>query len=693
MRPIKVSVCVLALLVTASSAWAYRCSGYADSRYVWCDDYDQYCDAKDPNFPWPGYPGDPELSACPGGDTLPDENFFRRSYHWPKDPTARSSEGPVTWYKIHELSGGSGHDGNEYYDCVGTCAGGPNDGLPCAKDNECSNLSTPFLLNYQGGSNSAQYHKWNLATTIAARHEGFNAINGTDDSPLILRWYQTGGYSAWAENAPAYFELALGDDRADTNYILFGGGPAEDNCGIYHDCTCANLHSDATCTTGTCTMPLCVGACAYYECNGTCPLESPKNPGGSCTVDSDCSQCVGGDRDGDTCSYLGDPLCRACDASPYASCSNDAQCGGGTCTTGLRIGNACTSDLTCSKCVGGAAGEAATCTSDYACQHQCAAEEHAVCEGEDSPNYNVECHDDAFCTGGHYYPIVCQNNLYVADCPPQSTTIHKAIAYGWLAQQDTNPCNLDTGRKPSLSHPATFDGVKWWNIRAGMWVGNGDYDNPPWGTWMELTIKTGTYDIRMEGSAHDSPQWKTGIVRQYTGPFDKIAYGTGPGCELNPDGSCKAAPAAWDYANNESGWGWQNMYADSAVLLDGDYVSLSGACCHENGDCNTVPESSCGGTHDRFAGIDTTCTDEGYKCCPYPFADADKDGDVDQMDFAAFQLCYTGSGGGVPEGCDCFNRDADTNIDADDFTEFNDCWTGPNVKYVDVVPPPTNCNP
>jgi len=66
------------------------------------------------------------------------------------------------------------------------------------------------------------------------------------------------------------------------------------------------------------------------------------------------------------------------------------------------------------------------------------------------------------------------------------------------------------------------------------------------------------------------------------------------------------------------------------------------------------------------------------------------------MDFSAWQICYTGTGGGVPTGCKCWDRDGgtgDNDVDGDDFTAFNKCWTGPNVHYDDVVPPPTGCVP
>jgi len=68
--------------------------------------------------------------------------------------------------------------------------------------------------------------------------------------------------------------------------------------------------------------------------------------------------------------------------------------------------------------------------------------------------------------------------------------------------------------------------------------------------------------------------------------------------------------------------------------------------------------------------------------CNDPFADADADGDVDQDDFAKFQACFTGQGGGVPEGCACFDREpigGDDDIDTLDFGVFEACASGPAI--------------
>jgi len=86
-----------------------------------------------------------------------------------------------------------------------------------------------------------------------------------------------------------------------------------------------------------------------------------------------------------------------------------------------------------------------------------------------------------------------------------------------------------------------------------------------------------------------------------------------------------------------------------------------------------------------------------------PFGDADGDGDLDLADFAAFQVCYGGSGVPYGPGCDIFDAnldgdvdhrdlrvflvlldgradfDHDLDIDADDWTPFAACLTGPGV--------------
>ncbi len=60
---------------------------------------------------------------------------------------------------------------------------------------------------------------------------------------------------------------------------------------------------------------------------------------------------------------------------------------------------------------------------------------------------------------------------------------------------------------------------------------------------------------------------------------------------------------------------------------------------------------------------------------------ADGDGGVDQADFAALQLCVTGSGfaGELSSACGCFDRDNNAVIDQSDVAAFDACASGPDV--------------
>jgi hypothetical protein len=70
--------------------------------------------------------------------------------------------------------------------------------------------------------------------------------------------------------------------------------------------------------------------------------------------------------------------------------------------------------------------------------------------------------------------------------------------------------------------------------------------------------------------------------------------------------------------------------------------------------------------------------------CGLPFADDDRDGDVDQDDYGRFQACHTGQGPvTLDPGCACFDRDSDGagdgDVDQDDWGAFEACASGPDV--------------
>jgi hypothetical protein len=76
--------------------------------------------------------------------------------------------------------------------------------------------------------------------------------------------------------------------------------------------------------------------------------------------------------------------------------------------------------------------------------------------------------------------------------------------------------------------------------------------------------------------------------------------------------------------------------------------------------------------------------------CHAIWADADSDGDVDMLDFAAWQRCVTNPSATASSGeayCSCFDRVAPFNqIDDADFYSFQYCASGPGIAW-------TDCNP
>jgi len=87
---------------------------------------------------------------------------------------------------------------------------------------------------------------------------------------------------------------------------------------------------------------------------------------------------------------------------------------------------------------------------------------------------------------------------------------------------------------------------------------------------------------------------------------------------------------------------------------------------------------------DVVAAITTSCN-------PVVFADADRDLDVDQDDFAVFQRCYTGPDNPpLPTGpgyCFCFDRLDDKDVDEADYSAFEACATGPGIPWTQESTP------
>lgn len=82
--------------------------------------------------------------------------------------------------------------------------------------------------------------------------------------------------------------------------------------------------------------------------------------------------------------------------------------------------------------------------------------------------------------------------------------------------------------------------------------------------------------------------------------------------------------------------------------------------------------------------------------CGPVFADADRDGDVDQYDYGHFQACFSGAAIAASANCLCFDRDGseaegDGDVDPEDLAAFLNCFSGPSIAWTQESAP--NCVP
>lgn len=349
-----------------------------------------------------------------------------------------------------------------------------------------------------------------------------------------------------------------------------------------------------------------------------------------------------------------------------------------------------------------------------------------------SPNCNT------YCSPGIQqlpYPIICAQGspmsalnppLVPVGCPPKETApIRNAIAVGQISQTDPNPCHCGNTEQhhPQNTHLTLFDGQLWWVLRTNNPVAStgtvtprdnapanpsdlvaGDFvlSSPPSGTksynLVRVTIKATTIRVELtsrlkssNGFQYDVYNVMDDIPRQYTGPFDRISMGVGPGCELANNTDWDTCKAGTDRACilYRDPFNWFVDF-DDFVLFGGVGHAISGACCHSDGTCTVELPENCQAPGDIHGGSNTDCSTTA--CCAhdtYVWADSDGDGDVDVDDFGQFQRCFTGPNGPLPADlkCECFNRHgSDNDIDDDDFLQFTNCVTGANVPWAPGSP-------
>lgn len=211
------------------------------------------------------------------------------------------------------------------------------------------------------------------------------------------------------------------------------------------------------------------------------------------------------------------------------------------------------------------------------------------------------------------------------------------------------------------------------------WRGNGSAVDPVWrpGVLQELERNGGLHDppnlpstVQLGPEEYDAPYNLAYHVFRMTGAecLVKIYVDENPMPVITID-SCVAGSTDGLGFGATNSLSWQQVWFDwvtgtnAGAFAPGEEVARIGrSLClgPECGPCNSVV-----------------------------FADADKDGDVDQVDFGMFQQCFTGDGGGLPAAppyCGCFDwrnndglRGNDGDVDGFDMGAFEDCASGSGV--------------
>jgi hypothetical protein len=290
--------------------------------------------------------------------------------------------------------------------------------------------------------------------------------------------------------------------------------------------------------------------------------------------------------------------------------------------------------------------------------------------------------------------------MITVDCPEAGKTrrhldpngdgqVHGSIAAGVISMADMTPCGdegISGDEQHSVDHLVVYDG-RFWRILA-------EYPLP--GTnlrickrWnrISITIRTDEIDIRLiskYNAANDDCEGTLDqtvtLGRAYPGPFAAVVMG---GIVDDEFGGCIEQGSFGTNIPDNQYVNWiDNIYvhggeADVYAEPCPD-IATFGACCEQadwgTGTCAISTEGECAGT---WLGTGIACGECDY--CPDPFADTDRDGDVDVKDFGRFQNCITGLGGAVSAECECFDRDGNPGIGEDDFALFAQCAGGPSI--------------
>ena len=279
-----------------------------------------------------------------------------------------------------------------------------------------------------------------------------------------------------------------------------------------------------------------------------------------------------------------------------------------------------------------------------------------------------------------HYPIVCQQETAVSGCAPISTApAVPAIAVGFLAYLDPNPChcNESTWHSPTNEHLSFFDGTKWYRLRQGLFPGSGEFRVRNNENRIRITIYRTT--IKVELTCPDNGEYSWCLLPSgYTGPFNRLSTGVSPTCELQQGTwTCAADRSCTRFVGVPNAG---EVHYDNIVLDGGVCDAPPGACCMPDTTCTENAYcGDCQALGGQCAAAGSTCSNTA--CCPPLWADHDRDNDVDVEDFGWIQTCLSefDHAPAPTVACGCADLNHDNTVDMLDVALFIDCLIGPSA--------------
>ena len=297
--------------------------------------------------------------------------------------------------------------------------------------------------------------------------------------------------------------------------------------------------------------------------------------------------------------------------------------------------------------------------------------------------------------GGQFYPEV-GTNIYDWDSGIEGETAFAGFGWGSSIETASAQGCIDCGVGGTGGGFFTVTGIEsppgyYW---AGVaWPGvEIDMSNPSQasftvdvkGVWNSAEGETpGAVTVRIEDENGVRISWDSPAV---DGSFNTLGgtlntFSAASGFDYDSP-SYIVTIIVWGYRSPSWGRG-ATVYFDNLLVTD-----PSGAVISEDFNTVTGPTAGLMEGMDAFAvkvsmvdGVYTWDTNSSLivdNVLFTPIASSlDADSDLDLADYAVFQQCYSGDGGGIAAGCENADADSDNDVDVDDYSIMSTFFTGP----------------